>query len=49
MVVVITEVEEVKGGIAIKYLIVTQVSGKINSLTFDNTCTTKLYNGKKYL
>ena len=48
MVVVITKVEEVKGGITIKYLIVTQVSGKINSLTFDNACTTKLYNGKMF-
>ena len=33
--------EEVKGWIAIKYLIVTQVSEKIKPLTFEHACSTQ--------
>ena len=41
--------EEVKGWIAIKYLIVTQVSEKIKPLTFKHACSTQSYNGKNVL
>ena len=41
--------EEVKGWIAIKYLIVTQVSEKIKPLTFEHACSTQSYNGKNVL